>query len=1315
MEKPDHLGAVYHGDTERDSSPTSKNFVPDLAEAARFLRLLDPDAAKFLFASFADKGNAKQAPWHRLGSLGDVAAALGKRQVAGAGVFITINGMRGASRANSEVTRIRAVFADLDAGPEPTKPWPIDPSIVVRSSVTPHEKRHVYFLVDPSDPLTLDDFASIQATIVRDYGSDKAARDLARTLRLPGTWNIKHLAAGAKPHLVTIVGGSGRRYTRDELLAAFPPAQKRAKPAPRPYQPSPETGKAGGLDARLLDALGHIDPAPYDQWILVGAALHAETGGGGDGYIAWRDWSARADSFSEAACLSRWSTFARTSGPRAGAGSIIHLAREAGWRPQARRKALRNPLLVQHDAEPTYPAPTLSVDEARLHLRETIEGFGRRVAEHWRAPSETPPVLALPITVGLGKSTAARAMIADLIKSGALGGQTVVYAVPTHRLGEEQISAFSALGIRAAAWRGRDSDDPDVPGEKMCRDLDAVSDAIAAGQTVQSSACRSEHAGQILSCPHYETCAFQKQRAAVADADVVVTAHTSLFFEKPGEIGSAGVGILVADESFWQSALVGVDASVHLHLDGIDPERALGLRCFDRKGAENHASTADLRAARARLMKVISQTRSGPISIEALEAAGLTAADCRAARKLEFDRFRDCGLRPGMSPAERRKKIADARPASGAPASPIHRSAMLWSILADALDHGHDAAGASIETRPSDDGAGDTRVVAMRYRRAIRDGWIKGVPVLHLDATMAERLVAPFLPMAEFAPPVAARLPDSVRVRQVLKAPVTAHKLALSTRSREREKNTADGHVRRLAAYIAIRARAFAPGLVLVIAQKGAEARLREAGLPDNVELAHFGAVAGIDQWRDVRLLIIVGRTAPAPHAVEMIGVALNGRPVEPVCGRWHDKIERRIAMPRGRTVPVAGDAHPDEIAEAARWSICEGELIQALGRARAVNRTTKAPLQIDILCDVVLPIEVHEAAEWPDVEPTLLDMAALSGAVLTSAVDLAAAFPDIFDGPRSAQRLMDEAAAIGSRAAISDRFAYKEHYIGETVTNPEVWTNKAPTRVTYRPAGRGQQSRFGRFDLRLVPDPRAWLTERLGTLAFFEVEGAPPAQAVDSDRCAAALRLCGVLPLSGHEAATLVPTVWTSRGTAERDLTGIDRAALAGEFGVITEAVYTREPGEGGRARERRALVAARPEEAQAVLEAVTGPLRAFEIVEVVGDPNETCHADQQVVPPAAPTPADIKAQAAARLGRRVREFIEAVTAPARQVSRAASVVDSLIEQAVEQARAVGGSPSARNLLARLAGAHIERRDNLASFREAVAVAAAAVAPPDP
>ncbi|EDP61568.1 hypothetical protein BAL199_07778 [alpha proteobacterium BAL199] len=96
------------------------------------------------------------------------------------------------------------------------------------------------------------------------------------------------------------------------------------------------------------------------------------------------------------------------------------------------------------------------------------------------ARAALPPLLGLPVDVGLGKTSSARAAIAELIGSGGLGTRKVVYAVPRHDLGVEQVTELKALGLSAMLWKGRTAPDPtdDNPDRLMCLDTEATFDAL---------------------------------------------------------------------------------------------------------------------------------------------------------------------------------------------------------------------------------------------------------------------------------------------------------------------------------------------------------------------------------------------------------------------------------------------------------------------------------------------------------------------------------------------------------------------------------------------------------------------------------------------------------------------------------------------------------------------------------------------------------------------------------------------------------------------------------------------------------------------
>ena len=756
--------------------------------------------------------------------------------------------------------------------------------------------------------------------------------------------------------------------------------------------------------------------------------------------------------------------------------------------------------------QPTYPAPVLTPDEARASLADAIDHFMAAIPDYWAAVEAAqeaaentdadpdpmdfnsvvraalPPLLGLPVDVGLGKSSSARSAIADLVASGRLGDRKVVYAVPRHDLGAEQVAAFEALGLRAMLWKGRTAPDPAPHNhdQLMCLDAEATFDALEIEHPVEQSCCKVKTGAELLLCPWFHDCGYQRQKPLAQAAQVIVCAHDSLFHMKPQAIGE--VGLLVIDEAFWQSGLRGLDGKATLTQDGLEPGRT-SLTCYGAKGKMDVGATADLIAARERLCKALRVTEPGPLRLGLLEAVGLTPDDCRHAATLERRRMRDAGLRPGMSPVERRKRIEAVLPPAGEPWAPPGRCATLWLILAEALETGHDASGAELVHEITE--AGSVRALRLRWRSTMRKGWAAQAPILHLDATLRPELVQTYLPRIDIGAPVAACQPH-VRVRQVTGSPTSARSLTPKTQAPDRDRKAAATRLRDLRAWIDLRARqCHRPGQavdLLVVGQKAAIDMLRSAGLPPRVEAVHFNALSGLDRWGGIGGMVILGRTLPAPRSVELLAMALTGRvPASNPenAGWWYPMVERSIRLAGDRTAPLAMEEHGDPIAEAVRWCICEGELIQAMGRGRGVNRTAATPLEIDLLTDVVLPVTVDTLVPWSDLRPTRRDLMALSGIVLENAADMAACFPELW---------ATAAAARQDRSRSVTNCYYRDLYNSQM--------SHSSAEVTYRPQGAGHRARTARVDLARIPDPETWLTNRLGPLASFEMRAIAGAEA---------------------------------------------------------------------------------------------------------------------------------------------------------------------------------------------------------------------------
>jgi len=118
------------------------------------------------------------------------------------------------------------------------------------------------------------------------------------------------------------------RYVAELLCVEYdPPRECSAPPQTRQTDDmSFFNDSNGGMTINDVRAyLTRIDnPAGYDDWFYIGAAVHHATGGSDEGYRAWYDWS---DDPTE--CHQSWTSMSRVrkSGGY-GAGTLVHLAKQ---------------------------------------------------------------------------------------------------------------------------------------------------------------------------------------------------------------------------------------------------------------------------------------------------------------------------------------------------------------------------------------------------------------------------------------------------------------------------------------------------------------------------------------------------------------------------------------------------------------------------------------------------------------------------------------------------------------------------------------------------------------------------------------------------------------------------------------------------------------------------------------------------------------------------------------------------------------------------------------------------------------------------
>jgi putative DNA primase/helicase len=633
-----------------------------------------------------------------------------------------------------------------------------------------------------------------------------------------------------------------------------------------------------------------------------------------------------------------------------------------------------------------------------------------------------------------------------------------VVAVPTHALGDQQMTRFRAMlnakNISAGVWRSREAN---ANGEPMCLDRGAVKDAKEALADVQTSICRRKMPdGTVRECQHFAECRFQKQRDA--KPDVMFVPHEIIYGQKPAGVGKPA--FLVVDESSWADGLFGCDDRLWLLLDTLISENA----AVPRSPLSSGQLESSRRALHAALVEIL-QEATEPDEDTRLPAVraillkhGLcteTANECYA---LEWKRKTDAEIYPGMPPKSRKEAVAAV----------IHNQIVrklgfLWKSVAHLLaNNGPEKSGRiSVGLIKCKDGVAPA--VFMKGRRDIHADW--QIPTLILDATLQPDLVRHFWPTMQVTADIRIQTPHQ-HVTQIIDRSYSKTQLGKAAGLR-------DVH-----AIICREARRY-EGRVLVVVQQEMEEVLPGIGpLPRNIELAHHNAVEGKDQWgpgpdRDgVKALIVVGRTAPSPVEVEKMAEALTGAAIERHQG-WYPKASTAREIADGTFRPGESDRHPNAVAEAIRWHIAEGQLVQIIGRARGVNRTESNPVDILVMTNAPLPIPVEHLISAADLDPSPADlMMAAGGVSFESPTDAATTYPNLW---KSRQAVAD--AWRRFKEGHTSSFRNREYLIMETL------------RVQYQKAGARQRPSVACVDPAINPDPQTWLAERLGPLAYFSAD----------------------------------------------------------------------------------------------------------------------------------------------------------------------------------------------------------------------------------
>jgi hypothetical protein len=444
--------------------------------------------------------------------------------------------------------------------------------------------------------------------------------------------------------------------------------------------------------------------------------------------------------------------------------------------------------------------------------------------------------------------------------------------------------------------------------------------------------------------------------------------------------------------------------------------------------------------------------------LDAMRAEGFASADLRAFAKEVGGQRPAVILHPGMADHDLAAALRNASPATG-----NRTLGKMWRLLADEMDQelghsGHVFAGVDPRTR----------------RPALRVVWRRtlhvpdGAPVLAIDASADREIVARFLPGATFHEIKVGR---RAHVTQITDMPISKSKLLRNGRGPGRLLDEATG----LIEVTATRAR------TLVVAPKPVAEHLRAradlAMIPaDRLAFAHFGALRGLDRFKEFEAVIILGRDQMSVREAEDLAAAIYADDPEPIQRLKGEMLPTKagfIRMRDGRTVPVDVHTHPDPRVQSIIRQSRERENEQAIDRLRLIHGDS--PKEVIVVTNLPLDIEVDVVTTWADLMPSRPERTlARHGVLPLGKTDLHRLDADMYPTTSTAR---DDLRKGGERLTINS-----------IKRIPPLW------KVAYRRAGQSGSACKALVMAATEQEARTRLEGAVGALAAFEVIERPAA-----------------------------------------------------------------------------------------------------------------------------------------------------------------------------------------------------------------------------
>lgn len=685
-----------------------------------------------------------------------------------------------------------------------------------------------------------------------------------------------------------------------------------------------------------------------------------------------------------------------------------------------------------HHAAPPMPPhfqhDFVSADKASALIRQHVENL--IAAIEGRAPDDPPPQVGVKAPAGSGKTEIVIGVIVEFWHL-LIDLNTDVFA-PTHALCDEwrgrlEVAARNAgVKVRVKVIRGRGHGAPDDP---MCAKWELANEVARMGLPVTSTLCeRKKDSDENERCEHHATCRYIAQMRDTLPA-VRIWPHEYLFLPRP--TGLPEPDLVIIDEQFWP---VGIRSTSF----GLD--RLVTPRNWLIFGQKNMDAVVDLHVVAGQAHDAL--LKGQPLKAT-LRELGHDEASLKDAAKTEYGGAEFPTLSPGQSLADQTSVV---RKFQRTESLSFYR---LWKIIEGEWSlPGDEIHRAVLRHDHPEPGSGEKR--DRLFLHWCRDTWAAKYPVLHIDADSDERIVGRFLPHLEMHEVSVER---NAHVVQLSNSTVSKTKLLKAPKSADR---LAD-----IQALIDLES--YIGNQALVVATKGVAAQLTP---PANGDLTNFGALRGIDRWKDCNTAMLVGREQPSPLDIEGMMRALFFDRDQPLQFIEPNETGQRTLVKSPRGYRMRDDnsdlsayvmVHPDPDGQRIIEQIRECGSTQAIDRLRAIYGDLK---RIFVLSNIVLDITVDQLTTWTEIMPSRIERALVKhGAVPITATEAARVCPEFWPSANAAKHDFRRAQIKGGQT-LNGKGGQTPNSILLRVWPPLIYCSYR------RPGQRGQRSRA-------IVDPR--------------------------------------------------------------------------------------------------------------------------------------------------------------------------------------------------------------------------------------------------